>query len=84
MLRLVVFLAFLAAVVYAVFWLIDRRAEGPGGRSNGGARPVPRGPMGPDDDEDFLRELERRRRHSKDRQAKDPRGTDDPGPTTGS
>ena len=26
MLRLVVFLAFLAAVVYAVFWLIDRRA----------------------------------------------------------
>lgn len=60
MLRLLVFLAFFAAVVYAVFWLIDKRSHGgPGG---GGIRPLPRGPVGPDDDEDFLRELERRRR----------------------
>ena len=63
MLRLVVFLALFAAVVYAVFWLIDRRNQG--GTSGGGGTPVPRGPVGPDDDEDFLRELERRRRHSK-------------------
>jgi hypothetical protein len=70
MLRLVVFLAFLAAVVYAVFWLIDRRSEGGGGqglrRPGGPTRPLPRGPVGPDDDEDFLRELERKRRHMRD------------------
>jgi hypothetical protein len=65
MLRLLVFLAFLAAVVYAVFWLIDRRSQGRGGPDAGG-RTVPRGPLGPDDDEDFLRELERKRRHLRD------------------
>ena len=64
MLRLVVFLALFAAVVYAAFWLIERRSKGGGG--NRGGRPIPRGPVGPDDDEDFLRELERKRRHSKD------------------
>jgi hypothetical protein len=63
MLRLVVFLALFAAVVYACFWLIERRSKGGG---NMGGHPIPRGPVGPDDDEDFLRELERRRRHSKD------------------
>jgi hypothetical protein len=70
MLRLVVFLLFLAAVLYAVFWLLDQRADrarqqrrGRGGEPGG--RAVPRAPKGPDDDEDFLRELdwERRRRH---------------------
>ena len=64
MLRLVVFLALFAAVVYACFWLIDRRNKGGGGLN--GAKPIPRGPVGPDDDEEFLRELERKRRHSKD------------------
>jgi hypothetical protein len=64
MLRLVVFLALFAAVVYAAFWLIERRSKGGGG--NTGGHPIPRGPVGPDDDEDFLRELERRRRHSRD------------------
>ncbi len=67
MLRLVVFLALLAAVVYAFFWLLERRSQGGGGsagsRGGRGPRPTPRGPVGPDDDEDFLRELERRRRH---------------------
>ncbi len=65
MLRLVVFLALLAAVVYAFFWLIERR--NPGGSGGVGPKPIPRGPVGPDDDEDFLRELERKRRHSKDK-----------------
>jgi len=64
MLRLVVFLALFAAVVYATFWLIDRRNNGGGGQT--GAKPVPRGPVGPDDDEEFLRELERKRRHMRD------------------
>jgi hypothetical protein len=64
MLRLVVFLALFAAVVYATFWLIDRRNNGGGGQT--GTKPVPRGPVGPDDDEEFLRELERKRRHMRD------------------
>ncbi len=65
MLRFVVFLALFAAVVYAFFWLLERRNHGGG---NGG-KTVPRGPVGPDDDEDFLRELDwqqRRTRHPGD------------------
>ena len=63
MLRFVVFIALFAVVVYAGFWLLDRRKGGGGKKA---AKPIPRGPVGPDDDEDFLRELERKRRHSKD------------------
>lgn len=65
-------LLLLAALLYAVFWAIDRRDQfgGPSGRSGGRASPrapkppprAPRGPVGPDDDEAFLRDLERRRR----------------------
>ena len=65
MLRFVVYIALFAVVVYAGFWLLDRRKGGGGKKA---AKPIPRGPVGPDDDEDFLRELERRRRHSKDAQ----------------
>ena len=65
MLRFVVFLALFAGVVYAAFWLMERRSRG-GGSGNTGGRPAPRGPVGPDDDEDFLRELDRKNRHSKD------------------
>jgi hypothetical protein len=71
--RVVVWLLLLAAVLYAVFWVIDRRNRfggGPGGRFSRGGGPrspktpptAPRGPVGPDDDEAFLRDLERRRR----------------------
>ncbi len=65
MARLIVFLVLLAVVVYAVFWLIDRRNEAGGHKDDpdGGQLRRPRGPVGPDDDEEFLRELERRRRH---------------------
>jgi hypothetical protein len=65
--RFVVWLLLLAAVLYAVFWAIDRRYRS-GGRGTGSARPTPppprqpRGPVGPDDDEAFLRDLERRRK----------------------
>ena len=68
MLRLVMYLVVFAAVIYAFFWIVDRRnskpapgRRGPGG--DAGGRPAPRGPVGPDDDEDFLRELDRRKRH---------------------
>ena len=63
MLRLVVFLAFFAAVVYACFWLLEQRGQS-GGRP--GRTSAPRGPVGPDDDEEFLRELDRKRRHPRD------------------
>ena len=53
--RFVFFLLLLAAVLYGVFWAIDRRNTG--GESSGPARPLPRGPVGPDDDEAFLRNL---------------------------
>ena len=69
MLRLVVFLALFAGVVYAAFWLIERRSKRGGGGGNTGGRPAPRGPVGPDDDEDFLRELDRKKKHSKDEES---------------
>jgi hypothetical protein len=73
MLRFVVFLALFAAVVYATFWLIDRRSQGGDGGGGGGGiprrKPTPPRPMGPDDDEDFLRELDRKQRHSKDEES---------------
>lgn len=52
----------MAVVLYAVFWAIDRRNSG---GSSGPARPKPRGPIGPDDDETFLRNLDRERRRTK-------------------
>ncbi len=67
MLRFVFFLALFAAVVYAAFWLMDRRSNGGAGGTT--AKPIPRGPVGPDDDEDFLRELDRKQRHSKDEES---------------
>ena len=73
MLRAVVILLLLAAVLYAAFWILDKRGrKGPGsGGGGGGSRPIKPGPVGPDDDEDFLRKLEwERRRHN--RQGPDP------------
>jgi hypothetical protein len=75
MLRFVVFIALFAVVVYAGFWLLDRRKGGGGPKA---AKPIPKGPVGPDDDEDFLRELERRRRHSKSDQSKNGRPSSNP------
>jgi len=52
-----------AALVYAVFWLVERRrggGTGTPGRSTP-PKPSPRS-VAPDDDEDFLRGLNRRRR----------------------
>ena len=65
MIRFVVWLLLMAAVIYAVFWAIDRRNRFGGGGSTSQPRPRPphpQGPVGPDDDEAFLRDLERRRR----------------------
>jgi hypothetical protein len=53
-----------AAVTYAVFRMMDRR-HAPGTPSAGGGPSRSRGParqVAPDDDEDFLRSLDRKRR----------------------
>jgi len=67
---LLVILVF-AAVVYLTFWLIERR-RAPAGPSGHASRPAPRA-VAPDDDEDFLRDLNRRNRR------KDPDQPDKPG-----
>ena len=59
MLRVLVYVLLLAAVLYTLFWSIGRRNSPP-------PTTLTRGPVGPDDDEDFLRELERKRRHQRD------------------
>ncbi len=49
-----------AALVYTFFWLIERRRTGtPGTRPRSAPKPPPR-TLAPDDDEDFLRDLNRR------------------------
>jgi hypothetical protein len=63
--RFVFYLLLVAAVLYAVFWAIDRRNTG--GSTQPPARPRPRGPVGPDDDESFLRDLDRDRRRGNPR-----------------
>lgn len=68
-----VWILLLAAFVYAVLWVIDRSAQNRrkrpgGGGSSSPARPAPRGP---DDDEDFLRDLEWRRQRDQ-RRSQDP------------
>ena len=52
-----------AALVYAVFWLIERRRGGSPSvpRRTPPRRPTPR-TIAPDDDEDFLRDLNRRQK----------------------
>jgi hypothetical protein len=67
-LRLVVWLLLLAVMLYAFFWVLDRRSQGPE-EPKPPKRRTPKGPVGPDDDEAFLRELERRRRQGDGPQA---------------
>ncbi len=59
MLRVLLYVLLLAVMFYALFWAIGRRDSSP-------PSTMPRGPVGPDDDEDFLRELDRKRRHRTD------------------
>jgi len=64
-LKVLLVVAVFAVVTYAVLRLLERRS-GPGSPSTAGGRPGPRGmkprPVAPDDDEDFLRWLDRKRR----------------------
>lgn len=70
MLKLLVVIVLLTLLVYGLVRLVIRRGIIPAGSPQ---RPAPR-PQGPDDDPDFLRDLDRRRRR---RQAEGPERNDD-------
>jgi hypothetical protein len=66
-LKLLLVAALVTGAVYAMFWLLERRrATGQAQRQHpSGRRPARRRPtrsVAPDDDEDFLRDLDRKRR----------------------
>jgi hypothetical protein len=68
-LKFLLVVAAFAALVYAIMWALERRraAKSAGGSSGGStSRKIRRAPevrqVAPDDDEDFLRWLERKRR----------------------
>lgn len=74
--KILLVLALIGAMTYALFWLIEKRRIGGAGGSGGsgrGARPQRPSPggtprvTGPDDDPAFLREIERRRREAQRR-----------------
>lgn len=73
MLKLLLVVVIVAVATYALVRVIQRRGVSVpprGGASHPAGtrrpRPAPRRPLGPDDDEEFLRELERRRRERRD------------------
>ncbi len=51
-------------LVYGLFWLVERRRARRSGRGPASRGTPPRRSLGPDDDEDFLRQLEQRRRRA--------------------
>lgn len=66
MLRLIIWLILIGLVLYAVFWAIDRRSSQGPTEPPRARRRTPPAPRGPDDDEEFLRDLERRWRRRDD------------------
>jgi hypothetical protein len=66
-LKLLVFVALFAVAVYIVTRLAQQRGGGrPAPRRRPAAPPPPPRVMGPDDDEDFLRDLDRKRLNPED------------------
>lgn len=63
MLKLLLVVILVAVAVYLVVRAIERRGIAPAPRRRSAPPP---GPLGPDDDPDFLRDLERKRRHPED------------------
>ena len=60
-------LLLIAAAVYVLVRVIERRGLSRGPRSGPPrSAPPPRGPIGPDDDPDFLWGLDKKRRHPED------------------
>jgi hypothetical protein len=68
-LKILLVVAVLAVAIYLLVRVIERRGlrrRGDGGDGGGGTRPVQRGPLGPDDDPEFLWNLDKRKRHPED------------------
>jgi hypothetical protein len=69
-LKLLLVAALVAGLVYTVFWAIERRrAAGRSQTQHPSRRPLRKPPprvVAPDDDEDFLRDLDRKRRRQED------------------
>lgn len=68
MLKFLIVVAVFAAVTYLVTRMLQERAEGgsPAVRRKPQRPSQPPRPIAPDDDMDFLRDLDRKRRHPKD------------------
>ncbi len=66
--KFLLFVILLAVVVYLVARAIQRRGVAPVQRPTIKRQPPPR-VMGPDDDPDFLRDLDRKRKHPEDPEA---------------
>jgi hypothetical protein len=72
--KLLLVIVVLGVAIYLLVRLIElqasrRRKRGGGGGALGKLRPAPpkpSGPIGPDDDPEFLRDLNRRKRHKDD------------------
>ena len=65
MLKVLVFVALLALAIYLFVRTVQRRGILDGHRPTG-SRPSGRRQIAPDDDPDFLRDLDRRRKHPDD------------------
>ena len=63
--KFLLFVLVFAALVYTVFWLLERRRAGGSATRRTTNRPAPR-TIGPDDDEEFLRDLNRRNRRDQE------------------
>jgi hypothetical protein len=64
-LKFVLVVALLAGLIYMVLWTVEQRRAGRPPQPRAGRRSGAR-PVAPDDDEDFLRWLDRRRRRKDD------------------
>lgn len=66
-LKFLLIVALFAVVTYVLIRLMQQRGAGPSPARRRPGRPGPQPPrvLGPDDDEDFLRDLERKRRKKK-------------------
>ena len=65
MLKVLLVVVLFAVATYCLIRVIERRGVARPVRRRPEPRPEQR-PLGPDDDEDFLRDLDRRRRHPED------------------
>jgi hypothetical protein len=69
-LKFLLVIALFALATYLTIRVIQRRGILPPGSIGGGTsqrqRPAPRRYVAPDDDEDFLRDLDRKRKHPED------------------